>query len=289
MLQSLNVLLDEYFCLNLAIRSEQTRKIYRYSLRNLADAIGRPPTLDDLTDDNVARMLGAMVRSGSAARTANERRARIHAFWRWLARRGHLSRWPTTPPLRVPQTIPTAWTRAQLVRLVNACRQIRGKVGPVPAPVWWESLHLAIWDSGERISGLLSSRWVDFDAPWLVVQAAGRKGGAADACYELRPGTCEAVEKIRPFVAGSKIWPWPNDRNYLWTRYRNIRKAAGIADDSIHSFHCLRRSFASHLEAAGGDATEACGHSARSVTRRYLDPRIIQRERPTARLFDLLE
>jgi hypothetical protein len=37
----------------------------------------------------------------------------------------------------------------------------------------------------------------------------------------------------------------------------------------------MRRSFASHLHAAGGDATKALHHSTRSVTiNHYIDPRI---------------
>lgn len=289
MSRKLSELLDEYFSLNLSIRSEQTRKIYRYSIKNLQDTVGHPPTLDDLTDDNITKMLSQMSRNGSAARTANERRSRLHAFWSWLAKRGWLDRWPTTPPLRVPQKIPTAWTRAQLVRLVGACRDIQGKVGPIPASLWWESLHLAIWDSGERISGLLSAKWSDFSPPWLVIQAEGRKGGSADACYELRDGTCELIGSMREYTLGTKIWPWPLDKNYLWKRYRNIRKAAGISDDSIHSFHCMRRSFASHLEAAGGDATKTFGHSNRSVTKRYLDPRIVSERPAKSILFDIVD
>jgi integrase len=45
-------------------------------------------------------------------------------------------------------------------------------------------------------------------------------------------------------------------------------------------FYSLRRSFASHLAAAGGDAREGLGHSSESVTRRYLDPRVTNAGKP---------
>ena len=50
----------------------------------------------------------------------------------------------------------------------------------------------------------------------------------------------------------------------------------------------MRRSFATHLEAAGGNATQALHHSARSLTERsYLDPVLIDTTTPNELLFSL--
>ena len=51
----------------------------------------------------------------------------------------------------------------------------------------------------------------------------------------------------------------------------------------------MRRSFASHLEAAGGNATDALQHSSRRVTKEsYLDERIVKSEAPNRLLFDIV-
>jgi integrase len=47
----------------------------------------------------------------------------------------------------------------------------------------------------------------------------------------------------------------------------------------------MRRSVASHYEAAGGNATELLGHSSRSVTLAYLDPRIVPQQHAVDLLF----
>jgi integrase len=59
-----------------------------------------------------------------------------------------------------------------------------------------------------------------------------------------------------------------------------ITRRAGLGDGPEVQCHALRRSFASHVQAAGGSAQEALQHSSERVTRRYLDPRITQAGQP---------
>jgi hypothetical protein len=50
----------------------------------------------------------------------------------------------------------------------------------------------------------------------------------------------------------------------------------------------VRRTFASHIEAAGGNATQALSHTSRRVTEKsYIDPRIAIEPSHNERLFDL--
>ena len=58
---------------------------------------------------------------------------------------------------------------------------------------------------------------------------------------------------------------------------------AGLPDTREYKFHAIRKSTASHYEAAGGNATELLGHSSRKVTQGYLDPRIV-RTKPAVEL-----
>lgn len=280
--------LNRYFRCNLKIRSEQTRAIYRYTLANLHDSLGHNPTLDDLTDDNCAAMMNYLLQAGKAERTVNERRARLHAFWSWLAKRSIVKTFPTTPRLEVPIRTPIAWTKAELIELLKACGAQEGTIGTIPAKHWWASLHLVMWDTSERISALIATRWEHLQGEWLHLPAEVRKGKRSDACYKLRPETLRLLEKIRsdrPY-----IWPWPYVPMYLWVKYRILRKQAGLPSDRLSSFHRMRKSVASHLEAAGGNATEALGHASRSVTvRSYLDPRITEKPQPMDKLFRIEE
>lgn len=67
-------------------------------------------------------------------------------------------------------------------------------------------------------------------------------------------------------------------RTTLYHHLNQILLAAGIPADRRHKFHCMRRSHASWLHRAGGDATASLGHSDPAITRKfYLDRRITDR------------
>ena len=68
--------------------------------------------------------------------------------------------------------------------------------------------------------------------------------------------------------------------------FDKVLSAAGLPTDRKSKFHRMRRSVASHLHAAGHNATDALGHSSADVTRKsYFDPNIIGAVRPSALLF----
>lgn len=274
-----------YFLRNSRIRCVETRKQYRIAIANFSAALGHEATVADLSDDNVSLLMLWCRSKRLATRTANERRGRINCLWRWLAARGHVRLFPTIQADPEPRRMPLAWSRDELRQLLRGCDGLRGKVGDVPASLWWRSLHFALWDSGERISALLSARWCDLSGEWLTIQAESRKGKRQDMLYRLAPDTLAAIEKIQQ-PARELVWPWPLNQTYLWTRYKNIRKRAGLSTDRRSSFHRLRRSVATHAQAAGLDASELLGHATPAVTRKsYLDPRFSQQQRPADVLF----
>lgn len=275
---------SKYFPTNAKIRSDQTKHQYAFAINNLSESLGREPTLQDLTDDNIAAMMLFLVRKNLAPRTINERRGRIHTFWLWLAKRGYVSTWPTTAKLIEPERTPRAWTREQLAAVFAAGDRERIIIAGVPGPLWWKSLHYGLWDTGERITALMNCEWKHLDGEWLTVPAEIRKGRKKDMVYRLDAETVAAIAEIRK-PERTKIWPWPYCTSYLWIRYKIIRKRAGLPTDRRSAFHRLRKSVASHFEAAGGNATELFGHSSRSVTRAYLDPTIVKPKQAIDLLF----
>jgi len=122
---------------------------------------------------------------------------------------------------------------------------------------------------------------------WLVIPAEVRKGQAEDRTYRLSAESTGWLETIRR-PKRDLIWPWPFAESYLWIAYKRLRKRAGLPSDRRSSFHRMRRSVASHFEAAGGNATELLGHSDRRLTQRsYLDPRFCKAPQAVDRLFRL--
>lgn len=102
-------------------------------------------------------------------------------------------------------------------------------------------------------------------------------------CYPLHADTLTHLTKMPRF--GPLVLPWPYHPTYLWDRYTTLLERFGLPSGRESKFHRLRRSVASHYEAAGGNATEFFGHSSRKVTRRYLDPRIVTPPTPIDRVF----
>ena len=275
MLDLIEVCENSYFKFNQRIRDEKTAPSVPLRAKDFAASIGSQPTIDDLTDDNVAGLIVYLQEKQLAAKTINERRGRINALWTWLAKRGQINRWPTTPRIPEPERTPVAWLREELPRLFKAFERERVMIEGICSPLWWKSLHYVFWDTGERISALVQCEWSHFDGGWLVIPAELRKAKRKDRAYPLASDTIELLKQMR-LPARKAIWPWPYSPDYLWTRYKIIRGRAGLPTDRRSSFHRMRRSVASHFEAAGGDATELLDHTSRQVTRSYLDPRIVR-------------
>jgi len=281
---------EDYFRLSVTIRSPKTRLQYGLAMNEFAAVLGREPVIGDLTDDNIAALMHEMIDRGLAPKTVNERRGRIHSLWTWLVRRGVVHHLPTTPRVDEPVRIPMAWTRHELNRLYASCAAQSGTIAGIPAGQWWMSLHLVCWDTGERIGALWQLTWdcVDLIDRWVKIPAELRKAKHADMTYRI---SREAVKLLRSIRTPDRrlIWPWPYSRAYIWTRYAKILKQAGLPTDRRSKFHRMRRSVASHYEAAGGNATALLGHTSRRVTESYLDPRIVKTTQPCDVLFRLSE
>lgn len=252
-----------------------TLSAYRKWLR--ANQIADEPAIEHLEELLLARYLEDRQATRSAY-TAEKERSQLMSLARlaWERRVPGMERLPTCPPGVLPDRVPHAWSLGELQTLFRAVSAARGRVGPVPASVWFSALVLAAFETGERVGALLAAAAGDYQRPTLSIQPEARKGGRRGRVYTLSPATCDRIEAVLAY-GGDRVFTWPYTHTYLWARLKKILAGAGLAGKRI-AFHQVRRSAISHIAAAGGDPVAFAGHSSAGMTRRwYLDPRMAER------------
>jgi integrase len=274
-------LADVYVPLRLRSRSPESVRLLRHAITQFSRWLGRPATLDDLDDLVVSQWLTKMAEKKSPNSVARERSG-ILAIWNLAQGRGLVRLRPTVAPELIPQSTPRAFTTAELARLAEAAKWSSGWVGPVPASTFFRALIAVGLETGERINALLKTPRQCWQRPTLTVPAVIRKGRRQERVYELSPEACELVDAVTAHDGPTVFW-WIASDTALRKRWKTITRRAGLGDGRDVQFHALRRSTASHLAAAGLDATSYLGHSTDRITRRsYLDPRVVDASRPKA-------
>lgn len=279
---TLNTFLETvYVPLRLRGRSKESVRLLRHAITQFSRWLGRPALLDDLDDLVVSQWLTAMGEKKSPNSVARERSG-ILALWNLAQGRGLVKLRPTVAPELVPQSVPRAFTTDELARLAESARMAIGWIGPVPARVFFPALIAVGLETGERISALLNTPARCWNRPTLTVPASVRKGKRQERVYELSPEACDLVDAVSQHNGPTVFW-WVASGTALRKRWKTITRRAGLGDGRDVQFHALRRSTASHLAAAGLDATAFLGHSSDRITRRsYLDPRVVDAKRPKA-------
>jgi integrase len=266
-----------YRPLRLRGRSLNTSRLYGCTIRSFWKWLGHEPTLADLNDLTLSRFLEyrGSVRSPY---TAEKERSQLVSLWRFAADRCMLAERPCVPPAPLPDRIPEAWSIEQLRDLMKAACATPGKVGAIPAGIWYPALITVLWETAERIGAILLCQPADLNPPFLHVRAEYRKGGKRDRAYRLSPVACDLLTRAR---GSTRLLQWHCSPEYLWTKYKDVVKRAGLPAGRKCGFHQLRRSAASHYAAGGGDAAKLLDHSSPRITHRwYLDRRLTDREPP---------
>jgi integrase len=253
--------------------------------------LGHPATLADCTDVVLGRYLRWLVEvRGVKPQTANMYGKRIKAIWNWAARKHLVNQFPTIGNLPVAERDPVSWTEEELRALLKACGKQSGKIGSLRASDFWTAFHLVLWDGGERTGAMLAIQWswIDFKRGYLTVPAEFRKGRIKPATYHLKPPTIAALKRIRG-PEREAVFEWPFCVGTFQNKYRKLIESAGLRYVKRQTTpQQMRRTFASHLEAAGGNATKALKHSDRRCTEKsYLDPKIVDKMPDNERLFPL--
>lgn len=269
-------------------KSPETSRLYRISIRNLEKTLRRQATIADLTNDNVSMHMQAQLDKGRSKATANKDRQQLLAIWRYATQQGYHDTWPDVPAEVEPQRVPQAWLAEDLAKLFAAVDRIRTNVGLVPGRLWWRGVLMTCLDTGERIGAVRQLKWAWVENDWVLFPAEVRKGGKRDRRYLISPHTVNVLAAIREHTPSREVFPWPYSHGYVWTKFAEILKDAGLPEGRRDKFHRLRRTTASVVHQAGQDATEALDHAQRRTTQRYLDPRFARDDQPAKLLADFL-
>lgn len=265
--------------------SQSCRKKYLQHIRMLSEFLGRPATVDDLTEDHIAALMQRRIDQKKSPATVNDLRDQFMALAKFAALRGHLASAPDVKGVKKYTRTPTAWTREQVAAIFAACDRQEGYIAGIVARRWWHALHAVMWDCGGRIGAIMAAGpdQVDESRGVLRLNAEHQKQ-KADQTFLLHPDTMKALDAIS-YRSRDLIFPWDRNRSMLWHRYKKILASAGLPYGRRDMFHRMRRTVASWFEAAGGDATKLLGHSNRKVTEAYLDPTIVPRKHASDVLF----
>lgn len=273
-------------------KQPNTIRLYRQFLDRFTEftlaQLGRRPSVTDLNEDVGCAFLAARLEEGLSAYTVAKERSQFIAMANHAAKKKFIADFVDIPLIDCPELTPEAYQLDQLHSLLDACAGTRGCVGETPADDWWTGLHYVFLFTGERTEATLLTRWdwLDWNTGWLNVHASVRKGKKKSEAYLLPP---KVLDKLRPLRGVTKdvIFenPWSNAHKSgtFYYHYTKLLRRAGLPEGSKWKPQRLRRTFASYLEAAGGDATDALGHSSRRVTKKsYLDPRICTKVAPSS-------
>lgn len=260
-------------------KSPRTKFLYLNAIGNFQKYLGREPMLSDLNDDSVICLMSWMLERGRSPHTVNKVRSQLLSIANRAAKKRVIPDFLDIPPLDCPDVNPEAYTVAQLKTLFEACGFMPGKVGTVPAHLYWDAINRVFLDTGERTEAVLSLRreWYDPVTGWLRVPASVRKGKRKPMTYKLRERTRESLDKIN-WDDRELIFYFPLSICTFYHHYDRLLIIGGLPRGRKSKPQKMRRSHATHIEAAGGNATESLGHESRRTTRRsYLDKTIIDK------------
>lgn len=268
-----------------------TAEDYRVQIRNLNAyhaTLGRGEVMvTDLSSELLSGAVAWQIRRGRSTPTANKLARTIAAVWRLAHRRGIIDTLPVVD--RLPEMLrePECWSMEQFTTIIDAAERTEGRVGDIPAGIFWPALLWTVLNTGCRISAVMQAptQGLDLVGGWIKMPAETQKH-RKDMVFDLLPETRAALQTLDPRGRGlaTVFGDWPRDRSgrgwrALTKGYRRILDSAGLPGDRRDLWHKLRRTFATLIAAKGGEsvAQSLLGHSSIHVTRRYLDQRKLQR------------
>lgn len=194
---------------------------------------------------------------------------------------------------KVPPPEPIAFLKREVRTLFREARRYHHTIAGVDGAVMLSSILAVCFDTAERVGALceiersdiqIVSSWLRISGGWVTIRS--RKNGGRTIVRKLRASTARVLSKHLKNCPHKKPFGFVH-RGTLYYHLAQLLKQAGLPGDRRHKFHCLRRSHASYLHAAGGNAQESLDHADAGTTRRhYFDSRITRTQHAIDRLFN---
>lgn len=240
---------------------------------------GLPAGLHVLNEGYINDFLHDMRESrGWAAKTANRKRGDILTLWRFAAGRSLAD-----PPdesriirFKEPERAPEAWPLDELQKFLAACDSFE-PTRPTPG---WTGRHdravaLVMYYTAYRFTACFKLRRQDLRDDGAILARAETQKTICDEVRWLGPDAVAAVKAITS-VDSELLFAWPYQKEAYWRRWKRILRHAGLSATRRDGPQKMRRSSASHLEAAcPGAAQRHLGHKTAGLAyKHYVDPRI---------------
>lgn len=245
-------------------------------------AVCGPLPIGQVSREHLIDFLQSLHSDGRSAETVNNKRRELLTVIRAAADE-ELCEVPRRVPRAAPlRREPTAWTLAEVSRLLQVAGQQPGKVGKAPARLYWPALILAVFDSAGRIGAIRRAIPMDYraDPPALLLRAENAKTRTARWCPLSQQADTAISALLASYPAPPRLlFDWQFHPNVLWTHFRRLAESAGILAERTGRglFHKLRRTSGSLVEAAGGDGARHLGNTRAVFERSYLSPAIVGR------------
>ena len=259
-------------CMSVDGKSPKTIKLYMGRLKSFSDFLGIP--FNEVGTYDIRYYLASMKESGVSARTLENYRSYISAFFQWMTREDIIPKNPCDkiPPIKYVDEVRYPFSDTEIDAIRSACTSERDR-----------ALIELLLSSGIRVAELSDLNVDDIDFTTLSVHIKTGKGQKeritymTDVCaMHLKKYLFSRSQHNALFVSARKKDRLTTSgiRNIL----HRIGKAAGISDVHPHRF---RRTFATNLSKRGMDVqtiARLMGHSNIQTTMIYVsmdDSRII--------------
>lgn len=262
------------------------------ALARLAECYGREITLRESTAGMMNDFRNWMARQISAGTTygpvtANKHLRHLRSLLNHAARNRLIRRVPPINFIAEPDHDVEAWNPHELELIEEQARQQVGMVGDVPAALFWTAWALVAEKIGCRITAQMLTRRRDYDPVGriLLLRRSTQKQ-KKDQRVALTPRAAEAVEKLLAAHAHEEIfgsWPYDPPLKSGTHKWKVLAKhfedqlvtPAGLKLNKGVKTRQFRRSAATIVHEAGGNAQELLGHASPKTTELYLskDPK----------------
>lgn len=251
-------------CLMVDGKSEKTIYQYERTVRKLIGLIPKPVT--EMGTYDIRFFLASEQERGISARTRENQRANLSAFFQWLADDDIVPKNPIAKlkPIKYPDEVRTPFTDVEIDALKGGCRTLKER-----------AIVEMLLSTGVRVSELASMDVKDINTDNLSVHVVHGKGAKERVTYTTAVSAKHLLRYLgeRPEQGPALFYNIKHERlNTGGIQYilKEIAKRANVSNVHPHRF---RRTFATNLARRGMEVQEIqrlLGHSNINTTMTYV-------------------